>query len=142
MLTNEQNAIPLLDKLNALTKLYENNTERNTEIPFYYSHALYYAVIFFFARGLEYEDELAIQIAKKIPEQLMRIYKTNGTKDALINYIQVLMILYIGDRHCFYSGKNELLSKICKLNEECMEDSTLNPIFELFFNYIGYTPSK
>lgn len=142
MLTNEQNAIPLLDKLNALTKLYENNTERNTEIPFYYSHALYYAVIFFFARGVEYEDELAIQIAKKIPEQLMRIYKTNGTKDALINYIQVLMILYIGDRHCFYSGKNELLSKICKLNEECMEDSTLNPIFELFFNYIGYTPSK
>lgn len=137
MMTTEKNAIPFVDKINEFTKLYEESKERESEVTFYYVHALFCALIFFFARGLEYEDKLASQIARLVPMQLKTIYEQSNIPEALMNYIKALMTLYTDDSHEFYQTKENLLGEIVSLFEKYGDDPLLYPIFSSFFEFIS-----
>lgn len=115
---DETNALPLIDKLNEFTKLYENTKQRENEVASYYAKGLVLAVEYFFKNGYEYEDELASQIAKIVPTQLKNIYQTYNDKGILKEYIYVLAVLFDYDRHEFYKKKEDILIEIEEMKKE------------------------
>ena len=115
---DETNALPLIDKLNEFTKLYENTKQRENEVASYYAKGLVLAVEYFFKNGYEYEDELASQIAKIVPTQLKNIYQTHNDKGILKEYIYVLAVLFDYDRHEFYKKKEDILIEIEEMKKE------------------------
>lgn len=136
LIRTANDAALFIDKLNDFTQLFEKTLERDCEVPFYYAHALFGAVIFFFGRGLEYNGEIVSQIARMVPSQLMRIYDIKGTQEALMNYIKTLMTFFKEDDHDYYKGKEELLNEIVELNNKYGDNPNLQELFISFFQYI------
>lgn len=140
MLLEEENALPLIDKVNEFTKLFEESVNRDSEVPYYYAYALYYTILFFFARGLEYEEKLASQVAKMVPAQLKRLSDME-VPDATRSYLLVLMMLYTNDNYEYYKKREDLLCDIYALYEVHSNNSEFVEIFTSFFDYIS-TPRR
>ena len=115
---DETNALPLIDKLNEFTKLYENTKQRENEVASYYVNALVLVIEYFFNSSYEYEDELASQIARIVPTQLKNIYQAHNDKGILKEYIYVLAVLFNYDRHEFYKKKEDILIEIEEMKKE------------------------
>lgn len=114
---DKRNALPVVDKLNEFTKLYEDNKQRDNEVASYYVKGLVLAIEYFFNSSYEYEDELASQIAKIVPTQLKNMYQIHNNIDILNAYMYSLTVLFNYDRHEFYKKKEDILTEIKEMKK-------------------------
>lgn len=114
---DKRNALPVVDKLNQFTKLYEDNKQRDNEVASYYVKGLVLAIEYFFNSSYEYEDELASQIAKIVPTQLKNMYQIHNNIDILNAYMYSLTVLFNYDRHEFYKKKEDILTEIKEMKK-------------------------
>lgn len=130
------NCLLIIDIMNEFEQRYVDCCERDSEFPWYYSHALLAALIFFFGGIYRYEDELMSQVANNFSRRLLEISKREEADTYQIqNYIKALMLLYENDNDNFYKTKSELYADIKSMSDIYKNNCEYTELFLTFFSY-------
>ena len=124
------NCIPLLDSYNRFLNKYFEYLGSSETLIHYISIVSFLMIDYFFAKSLEYEDEIAEQIATMCQSVLRATWIQGGSELESRNYITGIMTLFLCDRNCFSGKKEKLLDEINRLSEKYKD--TFPELFENF----------